>query len=244
MGKEFLNSTPRYCIWMVHAGPNEMRKFPPLLVRAKEVKDFREKSNRIQTLKAAKYPLLFAEMRQPDSDYLAIPKVSSERRDYIPIAYCGKETICGDKLFFMPNAGLFHFGVLMSEAHMTWVRNVSGRLKGDLRYSKDIVYNNFPWPLEPSKKQIEAIEKAAQKVLDTRAMFPNSSLADMYDPLSMPPPLVKAHAELNKVVDLAYRPQPFSSEANRMVFLFELYEKYTADLFTVQKVKKTKSLQG
>ena len=122
--------------------------------------------------------------------------------------------------------------------HMAWMKATCGRMKSDFQYSASIVYNNFPFPEHPNEKQIKAIETAAQKVLDTRLQFPNSSLADLYDPLTMPPALVKAHNELDKAVDLAYRPQPFTSEANRMVFLFELYEKYTADLFTKEKPKK------
>jgi len=123
---------------------------------------------------------------------------------------------------------------------MAWVKTTCGRLKSDYRYSKDIVYNNYPWPENPTEKQKEAIEKAAQKVLDARAEFPNSSLADLYDPLTMPPALVKAHNELDKAVDLAYRPQAFTSDANRMEFLFELYEKYTAGLFAVEKKTRKK----
>ena len=128
----------------------------------------------------------------------------------------------------------------MSTMHMAWVKSVCGRLESRLRYSNTIVYNNFPWPENPTEKQIKAIEEAAQKVLDTRLEFPNSTLADLYDPLTMPPALVKAHNELDKAVDLAYRPQPFTSETNRMGYLFELYEKYTADLFTKEKTKKRK----
>ena len=124
--------------------------------------------------------------------------------------------------------------------HMTWMRNTCGRMKSDYSYSNTIVYNNYPWAEKPTDKQVKAIETAAQKVLDARLEFPESSLADLYDPLTMPQVLVKAHSELDKAVDLAYRPQPFTSEANRMVFLFELYEKYTADLFTKEKPKKTK----
>ena len=124
--------------------------------------------------------------------------------------------------------------------HMAWVKSVCGRLESRYRYSANIVYNNFPWPENPTEKQITAIETAAQRVLDTRLEFSNSSLADLYDPLTMPPELVKAHNELDKAVDLAYRPQPFTSEANRMVYLFELYEKYTADLFTNKKQKKNR----
>jgi hypothetical protein len=122
---------------------------------------------------------------------------------------------------------------------MTWVRTVCGRIKSDFRYSNTIVYNNYPWPENPNESQIQKIEQAAQKVLDARALFPESSLAVLYDPLTMPPELVKAHQELDKAVDLAYRPHPFPSEAKRMEFLFELYEKYTANLFTKEKVKKS-----
>jgi hypothetical protein len=135
---------------------------------------------------------------------------------------------------------MFHFGVLTSEMHMSWVRNLCGRLKSDYRYSNSVVYNNFPWPENPTEKQIKKIEEKAQKVLDVRLSFPNSSLADLYNPLTMPPTLTKAHNELDKAVDLSYRSTPFASEANRMVYLFELYEKYTADLFTKEKVKKSR----
>lgn len=156
------------------------------------------------------------------------------------MGFIDKNTISTNGNLIMPNAELFHFGVLMSAMHMAWVKSVCGRLKSDFRYSKDIVYNNYPWPENPTDKQLKAIETAAQKVLDARLEFPKSSLSDLYDPLTMPPALVKAHNELDKAVDLAYRPQPFISEANRMVFLFELYEKYTADLFTKEKPKKKK----
>ena len=140
----------------------------------------------------------------------------------------------------MPNGNLFHFGVLTSSMHMAWVKTVCGRLKSDFRYSKDIVYNNFPWAENPNEKQIKQIEEKAQNVLEARSSYPNSSLADLYNPLTMPTNLIKAHNELDKVVDSAYRTAPFISEANRMVYLFELYEKYTADLFTKEKSKKKK----
>jgi hypothetical protein len=156
------------------------------------------------------------------------------------MGFFGKNEIANNSCHIIPNGTLFHFGVLTSRMHMAWVKYVCGRLKSDFRYSKDIVYNNYPWCQNPSEKQVQAIEKAAQKVLDVRLQFPNSSLADLYDPLSMPPALVQAHNELDKAVDLAYRPQPFTSEANRMEYLFDLYEQYTATLFTKEKVKKGK----
>jgi hypothetical protein len=131
----------------------------------------------------------------------------------------------------IPNASKYTFGILSSMMMMTWIKNIAGRLKSDWRFTKDNVYNNFPWPENPSEKQIQTIETAAEKVLNTRRLFPESSLAELYNPLTIPPALVKAHNELDKAVDQAYRPQAFSSEANRMVFLFELYEKYTTNLF-------------
>jgi len=136
----------------------------------------------------------------------------------------------------IPDTNNFHFGILTSEIHMTWVRHICGRLESRFRYSKDIVYNNFPWPENPSEKQVKTVEEAAQKVLDTRAMFPGSSLADLYDPLTMPPELVRAHRELDRAVDLCYRPQPFINDTKRIEFLFELYDKYTVGLFAEEKM--------
>jgi hypothetical protein len=176
-------------------------------------------------------------MRKP---CIAIPITTGESRKYIPIVYANEDFIPAVTIQTIPDAELFHFGILTSTMHMAWVKNICGRLKSDYRYSKDIVYNNYPFPEVPSEKQTKAIETAAQKVLEARLQYPDSSLANLYDPLTMPPALVKAHNALDKAVDLAYRPQPFTSEANRMVFLFELYEKYTADLFTKEKPKRKK----
>ena len=140
----------------------------------------------------------------------------------------------------LPNASLFHFAIMNSIMHNSWTRAVSGRLKSDIQYSNGIVYNNFPWPLSPTDKQKEAVEKAAQGVLDARALFPESSLADLYDPNTMPPALVKAHQQLDKAVDLCYRPQPFPNETKRIEYLFELYDQYTAGLFAGEKKGKKK----
>jgi len=208
--------------------------------RIENVRKLRAESTRQATQKLAAFPSLFGEDRQPQSSYVLIPRHSSENRKYIPMGFFDASSIASDSCSFIPNAKLYHFGVLMSSIHMSWVKNMCGRIKSDYRYSNELVYNNYPWPENPIDKQITSIEKAAQKVLDVRAEFPNSSLADLYDPLTMPPALIKAHNELDKAVDLAYRSQPFTSEANRMVFLFELYEKYTADLFTKGKFKKSK----
>ena len=233
---EFINNKERWCLWLQDIEPGELKKMKYVIERVQNVKAIRELSSRPQL---ANIPHLFAQITQPKNlDYILIPRHSSENRKFIPIGFFKSENIAADSCLIIPNGTLYHFGVLMSTIHMAWVKSVCGRLESRFRYSKDIVYNNYPWPDNPNDKQIKAIEKAAQKVLDTRLQFPKSSLADLYDPLTMPPFLIKAHNELDKVVDLAYRSQPFTSEANRMVFLFELYEKYTADLFTKEKPKK------
>jgi hypothetical protein len=237
---DFINNKERFCLWLKDISPTDLKSLPEILKRVYKVQIHRLKSTREATRKFAEYPNIFTEIRQPSTNFLIIPSVSSERRKYIPIGYKTPETIINTDVSFIPNISLFHFGILTSLMHMAWVKSVCGRLESRFRYSNTIVYNNYPWPEHPSDKQKEAIEKAAQKVLDARAEFPTSSLADLYDPLTMPPALVKAHNDLDKAVDLAYRPQAFTSEANRMVFLFELYEKYTANLFTKEKPKKTK----
>lgn len=236
---EFLNGRKRWCLWLVDAQPNELKQLPEVLKRIDLVQKFRLASVAPSTQKFASTPSIFRDRNQPDT-FIVVPRVSSENRKYIPMGFFDKNSIVSDTCMSIPNGTLYNFGVLTSTIHMTWVKHICGRLKSDFRYSKDIVYNNFPWPLNPTEKQIQAIETAAQKVLDARALFPNSSLADLYDPLTMPPALVKAHNELDKAVDLAYRSQPFPSEAKRMEFLFELYEQYTADLFTKEKTKKKK----
>lgn len=232
---EFINNKKRYCLWLVDCPPEELRKMPLVLERVNRVREDRLKSTDkgIQNLP----PTRFRETNNPEK-CLVIPVVSSERRKYIPMGFIDKNTISTNGNFIMPNAELFHFGVLMSTMHMTWVRYTCGRLKSDYRYSKDVVYNNYPWQENPTEKQIKAIENAAQKVLDVRAEFPNSSLADLYDPLTMPPALVKAHNELDKAVDLSYGSQSFTNEGNRMTFLFDLYEKYTAGMFGGEKKGK------
>lgn len=237
---EFLNGHKRYCLWLVDAEPSELKRMPHVLNRIEGVRQMRLKSTKQATVKWANQPTLFTENRQPKDNYILVPSHSSENRNYIPIGFMTKDDILNNSCLSVPNATLYHFGILTSIMHMTWVKNQCGRIKSDYRYSNEIVYTNFPWPENPNEKQVKAIEVAAQKVLDARLQFPNSSLADLYDPLTMPPALIKAHNELDKAVDLAYRPQAFTSEANRMVFLFELYEKYTADLFTKEKPKKTK----
>ena len=237
---EFINNIPRYCLWLKDAEPNDLRKSDFISERLKSVKKFRESSTRKETRELANRPSQFAFVSHNESEYIIIPSVSSERRKYIPIGFMPSNIIASNLCLIIPNAKLFHFGLLTSEMHMTWVRNLCGRLKSDYRYSNSIVYNNYPWPENPSDKQIKTIEEKAQNVLDVRASFSTSSLADLYNPLTMPPTLVKAHNELDKAVDAAYSKQAFTSEAKRMEFLFELYEKYTADLFSKEKPRKKK----
>jgi hypothetical protein len=236
-GHEFLNGKNRWCLWLTAADPKELNAIPSVIVRVDNVKNFRLKSSKDPTKKAAAFPTLFAELRQPKDDFIFFPLTSSENRNYIPIGFFSKDNVPNNSASIIQNASYYHFGILSSQMHMAWTKNVCGRLKSDYRYSNTIVYNNFPWPEAPTGKQIKAVEEGAQSVLDARAQFPNSSLADLYDPNTMPPVLVKAHQQLNKAVDLCYRPQPFPNETKRIEFLFELYDKYTAGLFVKGKKK-------
>jgi len=199
------------------------------------------KSTRPATNKLAAYPTLFAEIRHYRGSYLVIPKVSSERRVYIPIGFMNDDVITSDLCLIVPNADILHFGFLTSQLHMIWMRQVCGRLESRYRYSNKLVYNNFPFPKDPTDKQKEKVETCAQVVLDTRERYPDSSLADLYDPLTMPSDLVKAHQQLDRAVDRCYRPQPFTSERNRIEYLFELYEQYTAPLLAAEQSKGKKS---
>jgi hypothetical protein len=236
-GRELVNNERRFCLWLVDIKPDHLKKMKYVLRKLELVKFDRLKSNDLGTKKLAENPYLFRDLKNPKS-YLALLHTSTNRRKYIIVVNKDDNSIPADTVLIIEKSTLYHFGIMSSFMHMTWVKSVCGRLGDGLRYSKDIVYNNFPWPENITEKQTKTIETAAQKVLDARLQFPNSSLADLYDPLTMPPVLVKAHNELDKAVDLAYRPQAFTSEANRMEFLFGLYEKYTADLFTKEKSKK------
>jgi type I restriction-modification system DNA methylase subunit len=237
-GDEFINGRNRWVLYLKEASPAELHAMPKVVQRIAEVKKYRLASTKRQTQETAATPTLFAEPRQPNSDFLLIPRTSSEFRRYIPLGFFPKEFIVNDSCTALPNAELYHFGVMSSAIHITWVKYVCGRLKSDFRYSNSLVCNNFPWPENPSAKQKVAVETAAQAVLDARAQFTDSSLADLYDPNTMPPALVKAHQQLDKAVDLCYRPQPFTTETKRIEYLFELYDKYTAGLFVKEKKKK------
>lgn len=232
---EFLNGLERYCLWLVECDPKELKAMPLVMERIENVRKMRLKSKKNATVQWATKPTIFTENRQPSSNYILIPRHSSENRYYIPMGFCTKDDIAADSCLIIPNGSLFHFGTLMSKMHMAWVSVVCGRLKSDYRYSANIVYNNYPWPENPTKEQVAAIERAAQRVLEVRNEYPGSSLADLYDPLTMPPLLVGAHQALDRAVDLAYRPQPFLNDTKRMEYLFELYEKYLGSLFHTKK---------
>jgi hypothetical protein len=235
--QEFINGNYRWCLWLKNASPNELKALPEVIKRVELVKEARLKSKRQTTQNLSKAPALFGEIRQPLTDYIAFPEVSTERRKFIPVGFISKEIITSNKNYTVASPSFYIFGILGSTMHMAWVRSVAGRMKSDYSYSTGIVYNNFPWPENPNEKQSKNVEAAAQMVLNARRQFPDSSLAELYDPNTMPPALVKAHQQLDKAVDLCYRPQPFINETKRIEYLFELYDKYTAGLFVKEKKK-------
>lgn len=228
-GDEFINGTKRWCIWMVDADPTKLRKLPLLQKRIAAVREYRLKSKREATRRLANTPALFGEIRQPGATYILIPKVSSENRRYIPIGFYPSEIIASGSCLVISTASMFHFGILESDMHMSWMRQVCGRMKSDYQYSNGIVYNNYPWPVSPEEERIAAVASAAQAVLDARAQFSGSSLADLYA-LSMPSALAKAHKALDSAVDKCYRKAPFRSELERVEYLFSLYEHYCSGL--------------
>jgi hypothetical protein len=226
---EFINNIPRWCLWLKDCPPGKLREMPAVLRRVQAVKTLRQASRRPATRALAATPTLFGEIRQPEGSYLLIPRHSSERREIIPMGFLSADVIVGDANLCMPGATLFHFGVMSSRMHMAWVKYVCGRIKSDYRYTSQIVYNNFPWPdLPASPEPIQtAVEAGAQAVLDARAQFQTgdtpSTLADLYDPLTMPVELLKAHQRLDKAVDAAYGYQGGQDDASRAAFLFERY---------------------
>ena len=227
MGKDFIERKPRFCLWLKGADPSILRKCPHVLERIAKVKDFRMLSKRSSTLRAAEDPALFGAPFECKTSYVALPKVSSENRKYIPIDYLTSNIIPGDKLFCMQEASLYHFGVLTSNVHMAWMRAVCGRLKSDYSYSNTIVYNNFPWP-NPTEEQKAKIEQTAQAILDARAKYPDSSLADLYDELTMPVELRKAHQDNDRAVMQAYGFNvKMMTESQCVAELFKLYQELT-----------------
>ncbi len=237
MGEEFINNLPRYCLWLTDSTETDRKKSPEIKKRMEAVKKMRLASPKIPTQKLAETPYLFGEIRKSETRYLAMPIVSSENRRFIPIGYLDENIICGNKLFFIPDATLYDFGILTSHFHNAWMRTVAGRLKSDYSYSNTIVYNNFPFPVDVKPAAKKKIEDAAQAVLDARAVHKDKSLADLYNPKTMPENVENAHVELDKAVDSAYGFKGKKDDAARVAFLFEKYQELVAPLVEVEKVK-------
>lgn len=225
---EYINNKTRYCLWLVGASPAELRKSKFIMERVEGVRRFRQESPKEATKKSANTPTLFQEIRQPDSTYIIVPRHSSETRRYIPFGFVSPEIIVNDAVQIIPDADLFHFGVMMSNVHMAWTRAVCGRIKSDYRYSKDVVYNNFPWPT-PTEQQKAKIEQTAQAILDARALYPDCSLADLYDEVTMPPELRKAHQQNDRAVMQAYGfDVKTTTETSCVAQLMKLYQLLTS----------------
>ena len=227
---EFINRYFRYCLYLKECPPNELRHMPQCMERVNAVRDFRSSSQRASTKKLADFPLSFATSNIPDANYIVIPKVSSERRRYVPMGLLSPDILSSDLVFIIPDATLYHLGVLTSNVHMAWMRAVCGRLKSDYRYSKDVVYNNFPWPT-PTDEQRARIEQTAQAILDARELYPECSLADLYDEATMPPELRKAHQQNDKAVMQAYGFWgKLNSESACVAELMRMYQGLTEEM--------------
>jgi hypothetical protein len=227
--REFINRCPRYCLWLGDCTPAELRKMPECMKRVEAVRQYRLSSPSAGTVKLADRPTRFHVENMPEGNYIVIPKVSSERRRYVPIGFMTPDIFCSDLVFIVPNASLYHFGILTSNVHMAWMRAVCGRLEMRYRYSKDVVYNNFPWP-SPTDEQKVKIKQTAQAILDARALYPDSSLADLYDEITMPPELRKAHQNNDRAVMQAY---DFSiketTESSCVAELMKMYQELTKE---------------
>ncbi len=251
--EEYINNLSRWCLWLKDINPSELRAMPNVIKRIEQVRAFRAASTAEPTRRSAETPAQFFFISQPKNEYILVPEVSSERRRYVPIGFMSHEVISSNKNYLIAEANLFLLGMLQSEMHMTWMRQTAGRLESRYQYSASMVYNTFPWPDEPTDKQRSAIEAAAQAVLDARAQYMSpspfgrgvggegSSLADLYDPLTMPPVLAKAHQALDRAVDASYRKAAFTNDAQRVEFLFERYQQLTSLLPTEKKTARRKN---
>ena len=242
---EFINGKIRYCLWLKNASPVELKKCPSILARLERIRTFRLKSTAKPTREKADTPQLFFYSSHPETPYILFPRVSSERRKYVPIGFMDKNTVASDLVNIVSNATLYHFGILTSAMHMAWMRQVGGRLKSDYRYTGSTVYNTFPWPEKITDERRAEIERLAQAVLDERAqhLAKGATLADLYDPVTMPPGLAKAHAALDRAVDRAYRAAPFETERARVEHLFARYQALTT-LFPEKPKKKPRRKQA
>ena len=236
-GDEMISDHWRWCLWLKDADPSELKESKPVVERLERVRAGRLQSPTASVRDYANYPTLFTQNRQPDTDYLAIPEVSSETREYIPIAMLPPSVVASNKLQIVPGAPIHYFGILTSAMHMAWMRTVAGRLKSDYSYSPS-VYKSFPWP-DMTASQKNRIAELSQAVVDARAMFPQSSLNVLYDPDTMPPVLRRAHQALDRAVDRRYRHSDFASERERVEHLFTLYEKMRSPMVSsIQKKKR------
>ena len=227
--EEFIHQKPRYCLWLGGCSPSELRQMPHCMKRIEAVREIRLASSSAGTRKLADRPTRFHVENMPDTNFIIVPKVSSEKRRYVPMGFMSPDVLASDLVFVIPDATLYHFGILESNVHMAWMRAICGRLKSDYRYSKDVVYNNFPWPT-PTEEQKAKIEKTAQAILDARALYPDSSLADLYDELTMPVELRKAHQENDRAVMQAYGfPIKTMTESQCVAELFKMYQELTKE---------------
>ena len=226
--QEFINRQPRYCLWLGACPPSELLKMPMCLERVDAVRNFRLSSSSAGTVKLAEKPTRFHVENMPSGNYIVIPEVSSERRKYIPMGYMSPDVLCSNLVKLIPNASLYHFGVLTSNVHMAWMRAVCGRLKSDYRYSKDVVYNNFPWPT-PTAEQRAKIEQTAQAILDARAKYPDCSFAELYgERMWLFPELLTAHQQNDKAVMQAYGFWgKLNTETECVAELMKMYQKLT-----------------
>ena len=220
---EFINNRPRFCLWLGGCSPAELRSMPECLKRVENVRNFRLASKSEGTRKIADNPTRFHVENMPSGSYIIIPETSSERRRYVPMGFMTPDVLCSNAVRLIPNATLYHFGVLTSNVHMAWMRAVCGRLKSDYRYSKDIVYNNFPWA-EVNETQLAKIAETAQGILDARALYPDCSLADLYDEVTMPIELRRAHQANDRAVMQAYGFPIGMSESECVARLLEMYQ--------------------
>ncbi len=228
--REFLNGKNRWCLWLEDLAPNDLREMPLVKKRIENVKNLRASSTREATKKLAEFPTLFGENRQPKSNFVLIPRHFSENRQYLILGYFNSNNIASDSCLAIDNVTFLDFGILTSSMHMTWVKYTCGRIKSDYRYSNELVYNNYPFPKDVNDKNKKQVEEKAQNILDIRTEFKDSSLADLYNPLAMPPKLKKAHQALDKAVDRCYTNKSFKNDKERIEFLFELYEEYLKDV--------------
>jgi type I restriction-modification system DNA methylase subunit len=238
--EEFINGKVRWCLWLKDASPSELRSMPEVMKRVERVKQSRLESGSAEALRLAQTPTLFRDTREYDT-YLIVPLVSSVNRRYIPIGFLTRDTIASNLASVVPNATLYHFGVLTSRMHMAWMGQICGRLKSDYRYSNNLVYNNFPFPKEPSARQNARVEQAAQSVLDAREQFPEATLADLYDPNTMPRELLDAHRDVDDAVDACYGSRRFRTDLERLEFLFDLYRQYTDPLTQIAEKETRKA---